>query len=195
MSGNHPNNFVSPDFERTMTCLPSRRHWMSFTLRTALLAVTVFGIWLGLHFRSVRRQQESTEALRNHGFAVWHEDWEVAARWGTMKPVSSSVPNWLLNALGTDHFFDVVGVHVGALDRHAGTGSSLGRHETESVIYHASRFPHLEQLVLGRITLTPEGLARLGEMKNLKYLALKGDVDADWLSERLPGCQVQVSRR
>jgi hypothetical protein len=49
--------------------MPPPRRWLRFSLRTLLIAITLFGIWLGLRVNAGRREQlrrsENSEAARS----------------------------------------------------------------------------------------------------------------------------------
>lgn len=44
-----------------------RRRWLSYSLRTFLVLITLFGIWLGIKVEQARRQKRAVETLRTLG--------------------------------------------------------------------------------------------------------------------------------
>src|SRR6188472_2508849 len=47
-----------------------RRRCLRFSLRSLLVFITVFGVWLGVKVNQARRQKEAVEALKNSGAYV-----------------------------------------------------------------------------------------------------------------------------
>src|SRR5687768_2956799 len=115
----------------------SKRRWLQFSLRTFLVLLTVFGVWLGLHVRSARNQKESVEAIRRLGGWYYYD-------FQNYDPKTSKVdlqaepwaPKWLLAYLGDDFFHDVVMVNMNYNDD---TGKRLDNNQLTDEI-----LPHLE---------------------------------------------------
>ena len=143
------------------------RRLTSFSLRSALVAVTIFGIWLGFHMRSVKRQRASVEAVqRNGGWAYY--DYEVGADYKVDPNPNSPIPAWLLKTFGRDHFHDVVYVNMVYDDN---GGKRLDNHNRSSgVLQHLAGFPILEILLLHETQATDEGLRHVGSLTSLRRL-------------------------
>lgn len=72
-----------------------RRHWFQFQLRTAFVAVTVLGIWLGVYVNKIEVQRSVVSAVRAHGGIVVY-DWQKTFRSETKKH------GWIGRLLGDD---------------------------------------------------------------------------------------------
>ena len=86
--------------------------WFQFSLRTLLVATTLFAVLCSLFSWQVKRaqfQKQCVAAIRNRGGHV-HYDYKVA-NWYA----SSPVPKYLLDWLGEDFFHRVVGVQIWVL--------------------------------------------------------------------------------
>lgn len=142
-----------------------RRRLISFSLRTTLVAVTVFGVWFGLHFRSVKRQQTSVEAIRQLGGEVWY-DYEVEVFDCVGPKPESAVPEWLLRTFGRDHFHDVVEVSP-IMSYEA--WSSGGR--PEILLSRLDELPRLERLGVVQ-PVTDRHLRQISELTQLRTLWL-----------------------
>ena len=84
------------------------RKLLRFNLRTFLVAITVFGIWLGLHVHRARVQEQTVQQiLAHHGWVAY--DYQMPD--GEFDGSSvSPVPEWLRQRLGEDFFHSVAEV-------------------------------------------------------------------------------------
>ena len=146
-----------------------RRRLTSFSLRTALVAITVFGVWLGLHIRSVKKQQASVEAVQRFGGWAYY-DYEIGGDFKIDPNPESPVPAWLLKTLGRDHFHDIVYVNM-VFDEKGGKRRDKTNRSGE-VLRHLDGFPNLESLWLCETQATDENLRHVGRLTSLRRLLM-----------------------
>lgn len=146
-----------------------RRRWLQFGLRSLLLITTVFGVWLGIHMKRVRRQKEAVQAIREFGGWVHYDFQEIAGKpFEFDARTKPRVPDWLLARLGEDFFFDVVDVNlVYAYDSGEREANAT---LTNAAMPHLNAFPKLRQLCLKETQATDEDLRIIGTLKSLERL-------------------------
>ena len=86
------------------------RRAFRFTLRSLLIAITLFGVWLGWRVDRAHRQRDAVRAIRACGGNVTY-DYQVAAKKVDARP---SEPAWLIELVGVDFFHKVEGVNFPA---------------------------------------------------------------------------------
>ncbi|MGA2257085.1 MAG: tetratricopeptide repeat protein [Thermoguttaceae bacterium] len=94
----------------------SKLRWFQFSLRSLLVATTLFVVLCALFSWQVKRaeyQKECIRAIHNRGGYV-HYDYQ-ADKDGVKPYASSPVPKYLLDWLGEDFFHRVVGVQIWVL--------------------------------------------------------------------------------
>ena len=85
------------------------RRLTRFSLRTALVAMTVLAVGLGLHMNSVRKQRAPIAAVLRHGGGVSYDYQQYEVQTGSRAQAAvSPMPAWLLSTFGRDHFHDIV---------------------------------------------------------------------------------------
>ena len=90
-----------------------KRHWFRFSLKTLVLVLTVFGIWLGLLVHRVNKQKEAVQWVKDHGGWVRYDyEWEREKK-SPIEDAEPPGPDWLRELIGIDYFTDVtlVGFH------------------------------------------------------------------------------------
>ena len=90
-----------------------KRRWLRYSLRTFLVLLTVFGVWLGLLVFRVNKQKEAVQWVKDHGGKVYY-DFEMdesltAPPFHHRQPPG---PEWLRRLIGIDYFANVVGVDL-----------------------------------------------------------------------------------
>jgi hypothetical protein len=131
--------------------LRSQRRWLRYSLRTLLMLVTVFGVWLGVKVNQARRQKQAVEALLNLGATVRYAHQRNDAHPSIFETDKDlNVPNGLRALAGDDFFQSVVSLR-------------FSRPVTDEDLAHLAAFPHLEQLdfYLNGRNVTDAGLANL----------------------------------
>jgi hypothetical protein len=163
-----------------------RRRWLQFSLRTFLLAVAIFAVWLGLHVRSARRQQAAVEAILQDEGRVTYDFEANATECGYPPPAESPVPRWLLSRLGLDFFHPVDSVdlllstsdearertlrHLHALSKLRSL--DLSNLPSDQAVQHIAQLDRLEVLsVMDASRITDEAMLHLVRLKRLKLLA------------------------
>ncbi|MEX2112114.1 MAG: hypothetical protein WD845_02960, partial [Pirellulales bacterium] len=145
-----------------------RRRWLTFSLRTFFVLLTLFGVWLGFHVRAARRQEASAAAIRAIGGWCYHDFQHLTPQRNRDYAATSPLPAWLINLLGVDFFHDVVEVNLvyaydanGRHDNSRGTGDDLK---------HLLGFPRLQVLALHEGQVSNAGLEYVGRLTELEEL-------------------------
>lgn len=86
------------------TTVPLRHRWLQFSLRTFLIAVTVFGAWLGQCIHRAEKQKRAVAAVQKLGGKVFyaHQAGPNLTSFDTSKDLN--VPGWLRQLAGDDFF-------------------------------------------------------------------------------------------
>ncbi len=129
------------------------------SIASLITLVLVLGLWLGWFVRSARFQRDAVAAITKAKGEVLY-DWEC--RNGHWIPHGTPwAPRWLVDAIGVDHFGNVVYVRI--------PGPS------EAELSHIGNLVQLRTLVItNKLDLTDSGLAHLKRLKNLRTLELRG---------------------
>ena len=87
-----------------------RRRWLQFSLRTLLVVVTVFCIWMWIATKRAREQRWAVEAILKAGgtVAYRHEYFPMSP----YPPSDPPGPDWLRQWFGNEYFFSVAKVDV-----------------------------------------------------------------------------------
>ena len=135
---------------------PRRRFWQ-YSLRTMLVMLTVFCVWLGWTVHGANEQRKAVEWVREMGGTVWY-DYQLDEKHRLRYNSEPSGPRWLVQLLGVDHFQEV---------------SFVGLNRTQSNA--PTPLPVLKSLKLLDLNTTPvSDLTPLAGLKNLRVLALTG---------------------
>lgn len=99
--------------------------WLSFSLRTLFVLVTVAAIWLGVVVNRAREQREAVKAIEAMGGSIrydWQPDFVRAEGAGAtsdqlVMPLTDSKPSpagpaWLRRLIGDDYFQQVERVYI-----------------------------------------------------------------------------------
>jgi hypothetical protein len=143
--------------------LPGYRTWLRFSLRTALIVVTLLCIWLAAESSRARRQQNAIATLQQLGGRIGFDyQLERPGKWKSKpNPVG---PEWLRRAIGDDFFRRVVIVNF-----------DEGSDPADRDLAVLRELPGLLELTLmNRTRITDEGLRNLSGLRQLKVLALNG---------------------
>lgn len=76
------------------------KRFTRISLRTLLILITVFGVWLAVQVNRAHRQREAVAWVLGNGGEVWKTDTEHPA------------PKWLRDMIGDEYFQNVVEVHL-----------------------------------------------------------------------------------
>ena len=98
-----------------------KRRWLAYSMKTFLLLLTGFAIWLGLLVHRVNNQKEAVQWEREHGGSVRYDfQYDEYDEFYLKKGAEPPGPDWLRELIGIDYFADVlrvdfVGVEVNDL--------------------------------------------------------------------------------
>jgi hypothetical protein len=147
------------------------RRFFQFGLRTLLIAMTVFSVWLGIYVHRVRQQKAAVKAIREYGGWV-HYDFQEAPPQSLKFDAQAEpkLPAWLVQALGDDFFFDVIEVNLVYNDDSGKREDN--RNISGDVLRHLQALPELRQLLLYKGQATDEGLKFVGAQTKLERILM-----------------------
>ena len=133
---------------------------LRFTLRTLLLGVTVFCVWLGIHAHRAREQKKLVEEIqKNIGSVSYdYENWNAPPG----QRGESWVPRWLRERLGVDFFHTIKQVHT----------------RERKLLPRIAQLSSLTELEIWDHELTDEDLEPLRGHSRLKALRVASDLHA-----------------
>ncbi len=139
--------------------LRPRRRWLQFSLRTLLIAMTLFALWLGVKVHRVRQQKAAVAALEasDSGNSVCY-DYQFD-RAGKMIPDASPPgPAWFRRLIGEDYLRSVRWVRLGQ--------------PTDADLAQLECLPRLQVLIFRGPLVTDEGLSHLKGLSGMKELTV-----------------------
>lgn len=133
----------------------AKKYRLKFTLKTLLLVMTVFGVWLGSKVQRANKQRLAVEQIEQlGGNVVYSYELIDAYSWKrSNKPMPG--PKWLRNLIGDDYF-----VRVAYVKQPRGHGEAS----------YLSSLPDIERIDLQSTPITDDDLVHLRDMRNLKSL-------------------------
>ncbi|MHC4398485.1 MAG: leucine-rich repeat domain-containing protein [Planctomycetota bacterium] len=151
----------------------STRRRFQFRLRTLLILMAVFAVWLGLTADRARRQKRAVEAISEMGGEFCYDYQAQPQADGPGKSYSYRVeppgPRWLRQLLG-DHYF-ITAVRLLVRDQ---------RVIDEGRLEYLDDLPDLEQLMFYNVELRDRDLAHLKHLPNLRLLLFgRGTLSGD----------------
>ncbi len=158
-----------------------RRRWFQFSVRSVLIAMTLFGVWFGLRMDRARRQQKAVAVLRERGGVLYESQFQcegLSARFGKAAPWG---PKWLRAIVGDDFFDRVRAAWLTESPNDDDLTYLRDLPDIESLIIssnyvtgkgveHLQGLTSLKELILGRNKLTDADLAHLEPLQELRYL-------------------------
>ena len=154
-----------------------KRRWWRFSLRTLLVFVTLFCVFVGWfvsRLHKAERQRFAVEKLKESSFEVGY-DWALNPEGSEDFKPQRPAPTWLRNRLGDD-FFDAV-VYVRSRSD-AGVARSIGDNEFQWIF----SLPELRSLHFNESAITQASAARLQELKELENLTVwDSRIDDEWM--------------
>jgi hypothetical protein len=157
------------------------RRWFQFSLRSLLLLITAFAIWLGWEVETVRREKEALKAIEVMGGEVMALD------------PAKGIPRYALFNQQAVRLEDgsVIwppGYEGGLL----GYGPQLTL--TDDGMKHIGRLTDIEFLSLNGVPITDAGLRRIHQLKHLQKIHIVGTAITDAgiaeLKKALPACDI-----
>jgi hypothetical protein len=150
--------------------LRPQRGWFSFSLRTLLLGLTIFAIWLGWWVNSARQQRQAAAAIRQLGGGVYY-DFQVDKDGTPVPDAVSWVPSAVIRILGEDLFHNVVLVNM--IYNGDGPGRQFNQQLTDTCLDHLGGFRNLQHLYLWGDQASDAGLAKVGRALSLRTLDMR----------------------
>ena len=139
-----------------------RRRFQQYSLWTLLVALTVFGVWLGVVVHQANEQRKVVAWVREMGGSVEY-DYQFDEDGFRIDDAKPSGPKWLAPLMGIDCFQEV---------------SRVNLHNMQvSDVTPLAGLIHLEQLALSGSQFSD--LTPLAELKNLEWLELDGTQVSD----------------
>lgn len=161
------------------TAAKMKRRWLQFSLRGLLVALTLLGVWLGLHVERVKRQQLAVAVWSGLGADISYRHELTRAKNGTLYFDSSVPPPGpvaVRRLLGDKHFETPVRLHLV-------TSQKISADDFAAL----AGLPELQTLeIYGRFQLTDETARRLrglGRLERLVLANVDGESDASGISE------------
>jgi hypothetical protein len=148
-----------------MSCLTliQNRWWLKFSLRSALLIVTLLCIWLAVESTRARRQKQAIATIQQLGGRIAF-DYQLDRHRKWTKRKVPAAPQWLTAAIGDDYFRHVVLINF-----------DEGSDPTDDDLAILQDLPDLRELTLmNRTKFTDAGLRNLSALPRLEVLALSG---------------------
>ena len=131
-----------------------RRRWLQFSLRTMMIVVTVFCVWLGFTAKRARDQRQAVEVIRKLWGAGYYEH-QLPLGFPSKPPG----PKWLRRLIGDEYFFSFGRIEVGG--------------PTDADLVHLKALTSLTFLALSGTKVTDTGLEHLKDLTNLQTLELR----------------------
>lgn len=161
-----------------------KRRWLRFSLRTFLIVVTIFCVWLGWYVYRAERQREVVRWVLENGGEVSY-DYEFSSDGYRLVDSQPPVPTWLDSMLGVDYFSSIAGVSLPmpVTDlKPLASLSSLKKLKlfaaSENDLTPLSKLTNLKRLFL--VVKTPvTDLRPLASLSSLEHLRLLATPDSD----------------
>ncbi|MCH7729726.1 MAG: hypothetical protein IH991_25130 [Planctomycetes bacterium] len=159
-----------------------KRRWFRFSLRTFVVVLTVFCVWLGLLVYRVNKQREVVQWVNDNGGLVLYDcEWDN----GWIDGAEPPRPEWLCDLIGIDYFADIVGVgFVGGEVKHIEPLGNLKQLQWLSLdrtnvsdLGPLRELTQLKKLFLGRSQVSDLGPLR--GLSQLQQLNLNGTPVSD----------------
>ena len=137
--------------------------WYQFSLRTLLIAVTLFAIlcsWFAVRLRA--NQQKAALEKLDIRFAFYDYQIDPISPKGPHEP---AIPTWLLNWLGKDFFYDIVIIRI--------------RRCEVADLENLKRLPKIRELILCESELSDKGLSLIKYCAQLQTLDISSTKISD----------------
>jgi hypothetical protein len=147
----------------------SLRRWFQFKLRTLLLLVSLLAIWLGWQTHQARQQRLAVADVEAIGGVVSYS-YEADDHGYPVADSKSSIPSWLVNLVGKDFFYSVIGVDFPAPEDSHSSHPIIRVYDKDAILL--SRLPRLRRLRLDCTQIGDEGLRYISRLSQLRSLDL-----------------------
>ncbi len=195
--------------------LPKRRRWLRYSLRTLLILITLFAVWLGWHMHRRREQQRVATAVKERGGQAVPALRDLSQLSVTLAPYTLENDFWLTNLKLTDDALqdfesvpDLLGLHLSD-NRITDQGLAYLKDRTDLMVLdltnnpaitdaglaHLRHLTELRQLILrNNSQITDAGLVHLEKMQHLDILVLHGTrvtaAGGSKLQQKLPKARI-----
>lgn len=133
----------------------SKRRWLQFSIRSLLIATTLFALILGTFMHRVRTQEQAVAEIRKlYGRVTYETNW-----------LGHVLPESIGKRLGEDVCANVVSVDLSYLTAHRRMVTPTDV-ELEQVIDAISRLPHVTRLAMHTFNLQDD-MAKLAPLRNI----------------------------
>jgi hypothetical protein len=140
-----------------------KRRWWRFSLKTLLILLTLFCLWLGTLSSSANRQRRAVEAIQLSGGEFNYDFQRMPDRTGSEYSFSHQVeppgPKWLRRILGDHYFITPQGLYI---HRQAGI--------KDDCFAHLDALTKLEIAMFYQAPFRDSDVAHLKHLKNLTHL-------------------------
>lgn len=143
-----------------------RRRWLQYSLKSLLIVMLVFGVWLGWKVNKAREQREIVEALAANKNAVSY-DFSMDEDGNYIPRSSPPWPNWMESLLGRDFLCDVRGVDLSV----EGSPRDQPESDLSTTLARLSTLPDLRSLALATVDPVAH-LESVGELRSLRHLTI-----------------------
>ena len=191
-------SFPMREADSTQPNVQPRRRWLSFSIRTLLVAMLIFAslfAWLGKHVIRTRAERPVVAQIQAAGGNAYY-DYQLG--FGFVNPAKTPVGSKLVRTMLGDDIYATVNVvsfynpttDADIKDLHKLANlldvSISGPGITDECIDDLLRINKFRSLNLSDTSITPEGLARLSASKTLQHLTLYGNTVTDAHLQTLP---------
>jgi hypothetical protein len=156
-----------------MTDEPNKRaphRWgLRFSMRSLLIAVTIFCVALGWRLNRARQQREAIKAIKEAGGWVYYDYQNYDTKTGTFHLEAQPwEPERLRGPVGIDFWHDVIGVNM---SYHAEGGKRWdNKQPAVNISGHLEHLPRLRFLALTEHSVDDAGMRYVSELKELEDL-------------------------
>ena len=175
-----------------------RRRWLQFSLRTMLIVVTVFCIWMAIATKQARDQRQAVEMILEVGGRVKYDHENDQS--------GPPGPEWLRRLIGDEYFFSVTSVDLTGLDISDDSLAAVKRFTdlgwlhlnntqiTDAGLVHLKGLTNLQTLFLGNTQISDAGLEHLKGLTNIGLLYLRNsrvtEEGVKKIQRALPNCKI-----
>lgn len=146
-----------------------RRWGLRFSMRSLLIAVTIFCVALGWRLNRARQQREAVKAIKEAGGWVYYD-------YQTYDPNTAEFdlkaepwePEWLRESVGIDFWHDVIGLNMSYHEE--GGKRRDNKQSPVNISGHLARLPRLKFLALTKHSVDDAGMQYVSRLKELEAL-------------------------
>jgi len=146
-----------------------RRWGLRFSMRSLLIAVTIFCVALGWRLNRARQQREAVKAIKEAGGWVYYDYQNYDPETGSFDLQAEPwEPEWLRGPLGIDFWHDVVGLNMSFHEE--GNQRWDNKQPAVNISAHLAHPPRLRLLGLTEHSVDDAGMKYVSGLKDLEVL-------------------------